>query len=214
MAEARRPSTSAACAADSATTSTRASTTTSSGTRAGRPSGFEVPSPGARPREGARRNPRWYSPFRPMVGVAQLVELRASGPSARRRVSAVQHQVVAVGIGEESHVAHAGVERVAGERDAFALELRARGGDVLDVQREVAVLRGLERHALLLRLPDAEAGLADPELVSRVRVGAQAERLAVELARALGILRRDADEVELRDQAHACLLGGGRKSTR
>src|SRR4051812_17517008 len=38
-----------------------------------------------------------------------------------RRVPTVQHELVAVRIGEERHVAHAGVERVAGELDALGL---------------------------------------------------------------------------------------------
>src|SRR3712207_7975184 len=48
-------------------------------------------------------------------------------PRPLRRVAVVQHQVVAVGIGEERHVADARVQDVAHELDALALELRPRG---------------------------------------------------------------------------------------
>ena len=43
-----------------------------------------------------------------------------------RRVAMVEHQRVAVGVGEERHVAHARVERVAGEADAAASSVGAR----------------------------------------------------------------------------------------
>ena len=48
-----------------------------------------------------------------------------------RRVAAVQHELVAVGVGEDRHVADAGVEGVAEEGHALGLELRARRVDVL-----------------------------------------------------------------------------------
>jgi len=44
----------------------------------------------------------------------------------------VEHQVVAVGVGEEGHQANAGIERVAGEADALGLELATGGRDVID----------------------------------------------------------------------------------
>jgi hypothetical protein len=47
----------------------------------------------------------------------------------------VEHQVVAVGIGEERHLAHAGVERVAGKTHAHGLELRSGLIDVIDMKR-------------------------------------------------------------------------------
>ena len=72
---------------------------------------------------------RRRSPFA-LVAVALL----------ERRVAVVQHQVVAVGVGEERHVADAGVEDVAGELDALGLELGAGRGDVIDVERQVGVL--------------------------------------------------------------------------
>src|SRR5690349_3842723 len=59
------------------------------------------------------------------------------------RVAVVEHQRVAVGVGEERHVADPGVERVAHERHPALLQRLARGGHVLDVQCEV-VRVGLE----------------------------------------------------------------------
>src|SRR5688572_8303101 len=116
-----------------------------------------------------------------------------------RRVAAVKHQVVAVGVAEERHVADTGVEGVAAELDAFRLELLARRLDVLDMESKVPVVLWLERHSELLRLPDAEARVAGPELVQRLLVPFQAEHVAVEPSRTIGVLRRDADEVELHD---------------
>src|SRR3954447_4082360 len=122
-----------------------------------------------------------------------------------RRVAAVQHQVVAVGVGEEGHVADAGVQGVAQELDAFGFQLLARGFDVFDVQRRVGVLLRGELEAHFRRLPDREAGVPDPELVLPVLVGAQAEGVDVEGARAVGVGGRDADEVELGDHVFSLL---------
>ena len=83
----------------------------------------------------------------------------------------------------------------------FALELAAGGRDVVDVERDVAVLLGRERPAHAVRIPDAEAGLADPELVLGLRVGAQAERVHVEGAGAVDVTGRHCDEVDVRDHA-------------
>jgi hypothetical protein len=57
-----------------------------------------------------------------------------------RRVAVVEHERVAVRIGEERHVADAGVERVAPERHAARLELGPRALDVVDVQRDGIVV--------------------------------------------------------------------------
>jgi len=105
---------------------------------------------------------------------------RRSSLALARRVAVVEHQVVAVGVAEQRHVTDAGVEGVAGELDALGLQLGARRGDVVDVQRRVRVaLRG-ELHPHLLRLPDPEARVADPELELRAVVRPQAERIDVE----------------------------------
>jgi len=50
------------------------------------------------------------------------------------RVPVMQHQVVAIRIGEERHGADAGVHYLAGEHDPFALQLAACRRDVVDVQ--------------------------------------------------------------------------------
>src|SRR5262249_19746348 len=106
----------------------------------------------------------------------------------------------AVRVDERGHVAHARVERIALELDSFAFELRSRGSDVVDVKERDAVSRRLELHAEPRRLPNPEAGLTDPELVPRTRVGSQPERLDVEPLRPLCISGGDADRVDLRDQ--------------
>ena len=46
------------------------------------------------------------------------------------RIAVVEHEVVAVWVREERHVADTGVKGVAGELDALGLELGAGGGDV------------------------------------------------------------------------------------
>src|ERR1044072_4484684 len=81
-----------------------------------------------------------------------------------RGVAVVEHQVVAVWVGEERHVADAGVHDLAGQDDAFGLELRPGRGDVVHVKGRVSVLLWRELHTELRRLPDAEAGLPSPEL--------------------------------------------------
>jgi hypothetical protein len=47
------------------------------------------------------------------------------------RIAVVEHQVVAVRVCKEGHMADAGVENIAFELDALGLELGARGGDVV-----------------------------------------------------------------------------------
>ena len=90
----------------------------------------------------------------------------------------------------------------------FALELRACGRDVVHVKRQVGVLLRSELHPEPSRLPDPETGLANPELRATVLVAPKAEGLAVELHRALRVLRGNANEVEFRD--HAPIVPGGR----
>ena len=60
------------------------------------------------------------------------------------------------------------------------LELGARGRHVVDVKQDDAVRLRLVLDAELRRLPDREARVADPELVARVLVGSQPERVDVE----------------------------------
>src|SRR5262249_62265989 len=96
--------------------------------------------------------------------------------SGVRRISVVEHEIIAVRVGEEGHVADAGVEGVAGELDALGLELGAGRGDVIDVERRMGVLLRRELEAEGGRFPDAEAGVARPELEAHVRGGSHADR--------------------------------------
>src|SRR4051812_34108789 len=128
---------------------------------------------------------------------------RLDGPRLRvRRVPAVQHELVPVGVGEDRHVADAGVEGVAEELDALGLEHGAHLSDVVAAQRPRVALLGDERHALLLGLPDPEARVAGPLLPLSVLVRAQPQDAAVEGAGALGVLGGDAEEVESFDDSH------------
>ncbi len=56
--------------------------------------------------------------------------------SSTRHVAPVQHQRVALGVGEDRHVADAGVDRLAEEDDALRLQLRAVARDVVGVERD------------------------------------------------------------------------------
>ena len=78
-------------------------------------------------RQRAPARPRWLRGQRPRG--RRHADVRLAGRRGRpglqlltvalpRRVAVVEHQRVAVGVGEEGHVADAGVERVAGERHA------------------------------------------------------------------------------------------------
>ena len=113
----------------------------------------------------------------------------------------VEHESVAVGILEERHVADARVEGLAEELDALRLELGARRGDVVDVQRDVRVLLRRELHPERGRLVDPEARLADPELALAGGVGPQPERVDVEGPRSRPVGGRHGDEVEARHRA-------------
>src|SRR3954470_9325009 len=137
---------------------------------------------------------------KPTAGLIHLAGLPV------RRVPAVQHELVAVRIGEDRHVADAGVEGVAEELDALGLEHRAHLGDVVAAQRPWVALLGHERHALLLGLPDPEACVAGPLLPLGVLVGPQSQDVAVEGAGALGIPGRDAEEVESFYDSHGTRL--------
>src|SRR4051794_19469594 len=147
-----------------------------------------------------------------------------SGVGRARRVAVVQHQRVAVGVAEERHVADPGVEDVAAELDAALLEHRARGRDVVDVQRE-EVRVGLEvADAHALGVDHVEGDRAGLEL-REVALGAvdrarQAERLAVEGDCALEVARGDGDEVDAGDDrggpggAHGATISGASRRPR
>src|SRR5436305_6361912 len=85
-------------------------------------------------------------------------------------VAVMEHQVVAVRVAEEGHVAYAGVERLAEELDALRLELGTRRRDIVHVERELSVALRRERAADLVRLPDPEARVPGPELELRLVV--------------------------------------------
>lgn len=92
----------------------------------------------------------------------------------------VEHEIVAVRVAEERHVADPGVHGLPGEHDALGLELSPRRCDVVNVQGGMGVLLGCEVHAQAAGLPDGKAGLAEPHLKARVRVWTQPERVDVE----------------------------------
>jgi hypothetical protein len=110
----------------------------------------------------------------------------------------MQHQIVAVGIGEERDPAVPGAHRLASERDTLGFQSGAGGVDIVDPEGAMAVALGREP-ADALRRPDAEARFACPDLKPGTVVRSQPERLDVESARPLGVLRRDRDEVEPAD---------------
>jgi hypothetical protein len=97
----------------------------------------------------------------------------------------VQHEIVAVGVGEERHAANACVERLAGEGDALALQLGPGLRDVIDMQREMPILLGRELDPEPPGLPDAKTRVACPELELRVVIRTESESFAVEPPRTL-----------------------------
>src|SRR4051794_2932112 len=192
-----------ACAASSSAVAPRATSATRAPSEASaRPTASPIP---RLPPVTIARRP-FSSRFMPAPGCRSAL-------GHARRVAAVQHQRVAVGIVEERHVAHAGVEDVAVELDAAALELRARGGHVLDVQREVVGVRLELADAHLLRVHDAQCDRAGLEL-REVAVGAvdrarQAQGLPIELGGSFEVLRGHGDEVDAGDdRGHAATLRG------
>src|SRR4029077_1309160 len=114
----------------------------------------------------------------------------------------VEHERVAVRVDERRHVADARVDGLADELDALRLELGPCGPDVVHLEERDGVRLRLELLAPLLRHPDREARVAGPELALRVLVRTQPERLDVDPPRPLPVSRRNADGVDLRDEAH------------
>src|SRR6185437_7507727 len=120
-----------------------------------------------------------------------------------RRVAVVEHQGVAVGVGEERHVADARVERVGAELHAAAFEVHARGGDIVDVQGE-RVGRAVVLQAHRTGVVDADR--EGPGLELRVvAVGdpdraAQPQGVAVEPRGRLQVAGRRTDEVDPSDE--------------
>jgi hypothetical protein len=98
------------------------------------------------------------------------------------------------------------VEGVAKELDALRLQHRTHLGHVVAAQRPRVALLGDERHALPLGLPDPEARLAGPLLPLGMLVGPHPQDAAIEGTGALGVLSRDAEEVESFDHRHKTRL--------
>jgi hypothetical protein len=69
----------------------------------------------------------------------------------------VEHQRVPVRIGEERHVADAGVEDLAGELDALRLERRPRLLDVGDAEGDLGAVRRREPLPDVRRVDEIEA---------------------------------------------------------
>src|SRR5437879_13642307 len=89
----------------------------------------------------------------------------------------------------------------------LGLEFGASGHHVINMEGGVGVLLGRELHAESLRLPDAEARFARPDFEAPMVVRSQPERVDVERARSLGVLRRDGHEVELADHRSLRFMG-------
>src|SRR3954466_76448 len=109
----------------------------------------------------------------------------------------MQHQCVAVRIGEEGHMADARVERLAVELDPLRLELVARRGHIRNAQRNVRAVRRGERRADVLHAQEIQADVLT-ELVLGEPAGTdlrQAERLTVEPLRPLHVCHRHRDAI-------------------
>ena len=118
-----------------------------------------------------------------------------------RRVAAVQHQRVPVGIAEERHVADRRVEGLAVEGDALRLELAARVSATSGTRSAIdAGVRRRELGADALHVEQVEADVLAELVLGEALLLAMAdriepERLAVELLRPLHVGDRHRDEV-------------------
>src|SRR5947207_609906 len=113
----------------------------------------------------------------------------------------MQDDCVLVRVDADDHVADTGVP-LAHDCNALLLELGLGRLDVVHAQRETRDVR-LELDALLLRLPERQRHLACRQLVRVVRVLGEPEEVAVPRAGALGVTRRDVEEVDPLD-LHWC----------
>src|SRR5262249_10917500 len=134
----------------------RPATSRSSMVSAGRASGT-VPETrsnesGSKPRRSVKRQCSW------VVSGSGSSCYAVSASAFTRRVPAVQHELVAVGVLEEGEVADPGVDDGAVELHAFRLELRSRGGDVGNADRDPG---GARRELLsrACRIEDVERDL-------------------------------------------------------
>src|SRR6266516_6080180 len=113
----------------------------------------------------------------------------------------MQDDRVLVRVDADDHVADAGVP-LADDPNALLLKLGLRRLDVVHAQREARDVR-LELDAFLLRLPERQRHLARRQLVRVVRVLGEPEEVAVPRPGALGVTRRDVEEVDPLD-VHWC----------
>jgi len=128
----------------------------------------------------------------------------------------MEHQRVPVRIGEDRHVADAGVEDVAVELHAPLLEHRPGRRHVVDVQRDRVGI-ALVLHPHLLRVVDAQRQVAGLELrvvaLGYVHRPGQAEDRTVEVGGGGQVMGRHADKVdgpdELRGGSRLCILRRG-----
>ena len=123
----------------------------------------------------------------------------------------MEHECVAIRVGEERHVADAGVECVTGELDASGLERGARRSDVLHVKREgIAGRHMFEAHRLGVH--DVEGQVPDLELrvvaLGPVARPVQPKRLAVERHRPVEVAGGHGHKVDSAD--HGLLAVRGR----
>ncbi len=127
---------------------------------------------------------------------------RCSLSRRRARSGGVQHELVAVGVLEERHVADAGVVRRTEERHALASSSariarrhqRGAGSGCPSAGRTACRGARAPRSQSTCRRPTAPTGRAHR---------AHPEHVAVERSRALGVLRRDAEEVQILNGGHA-----------
>src|SRR5262249_6771828 len=128
--------------------------------------------------------------------------------SITRRVPPMQHDLIAVGIGEEGHMADAGVENVPVEDHALLLEPSSRFRNVRHAKCEAGIVRPPEGAADVFKLQQVEkAVVAELELGEAALVGQfETERLAVERLRPLHVGDGHGPEVDMLDDHASNLL--------
>ena len=113
----------------------------------------------------------------------------------------MEHEAVAVGVRERSHVTHARVECLVDELDAAAFELLARLLDVDDPQGDRRAVRRLELALDVLRIDQVQEDVVtELELGEAALAGLrQPERVALPRLGTLQIGHRHGDEVDVLD---------------
>ena len=115
-----------------------------------------------------------------------------------RRVTAMQHQRIPIGVAERSHLTDASVERVAVELHASGFELGSRGSNIRNPQRKPGWASG-ERPTNARRVEDIERYLACTELyvVLTLALDFHPEQLRVETLRASDVRRQERHEINM-----------------